>query len=224
MNENILFDLDGRKLLAHFDKNGHLFILDRQTGELQRAVPFYDNTWPTPEGTEICPGPAGAKEWPHASFSPQTQLLYTPVVDACSTFKLMRTEFRESMPYWGGDATVAATQVRGGAVKAFDPSNGREVWRWRSQHPIVASLLSTAGGVVFVGEPTGEFNALDARTGKHLWQFRTGSGIHSNPVTYASTANNMSAVPTGWGGWMKGFSPELYGATRGSALFVFSLP
>jgi alcohol dehydrogenase (cytochrome c) len=128
VNENILFDLDGRKLLAHFDKNGHLFILDRQTGELQRAVPFYDNTWgtidertgkvtvrlePTPEGTEICPGPAGAKEWPHASFSPQTQLLYTPVVDACSTFKLMRTEFRESVPYWGGDATVAATHVRG---------------------------------------------------------------------------------------------------------------
>jgi alcohol dehydrogenase (cytochrome c) len=239
VNENILFDLDGRRLLAHFDKNGHLFILDRHSGELQRVVPFYENTWgtidersgkvtvrlrPTAEGTEICPGPAGAKEWPHASYSPRTQLLYTPVVDACGTFKLMRTEFRESMPYWGGDASVAATQVRGGAVKAFDPSNGREVWSWRSQHPIVASLLSTAGGVLFVGEPTGEFNALDARTGKQLWQFRTGSGIHSNPVTYSVNGKQYVAVPTGWGGWMKGFSPELYGATRGSALFVFSLP
>ncbi len=90
VNENILFDHDGRQLLAHFDKNGHLFLLDRKTGELQRAVPFYRNTWgsidertgrvtvslrPTEQGTEICPGPAGANEWPHASYIPQTQWL-----------------------------------------------------------------------------------------------------------------------------------------------------
>ncbi len=136
----------------------------------------------------------------------------------------MRTEFLEGMPYWGGDATVSPQQVRGGAVKAFDPSTGREVWSWSARHPIVASLLSTAGGIVFVGEPTGEFNALDAKTGDALWQFRTGSGIHSNPVTYSVNGKQYVAVPTGWGGWMKGFSPELYGSTRGSALFVFALP
>jgi alcohol dehydrogenase (cytochrome c) len=239
VSENILFDQDGRKLLAHFDKNGHLFVLDRASGELQFVKPFYANTWgtidertgqvsarltPTPEGTEICPGPAGAKEWPHASYSRQTRLLYTPIVDACGTFKSMKSEFREGMAYWGGDASVSKAQVRGGAVKAFDPVNGREVWAWRSRHPIVASLLSTAGGVVFVGEPTGEFNALDAGTGKLLWQFRTGSGIHSNPVTYSVNGKQYVAVPTGWGGWMKGFAPELYGSTRGSALFVFGLP
>jgi alcohol dehydrogenase (cytochrome c) len=240
ISENILFDRDGRKLLAHFDKNGHLFLLDRRTGELQRAVPFYDNnTWgsidertgkvtprltPTPEGVEICPGPAGAKEWPHASFSQQTQLLYTPVVDVCGTYKLMKTEFLEGMPYWGGDATVSPAQVRGGAVKAFDPSNGKPVWSWSSPHPIVASLLTTAGGLVFVGQPTGEFTALDAKSGKQLWRFQTGSGIHSSPVTYSVDGKQYVAVPTGWGGWMKGFGPELYGATRGSALVVFSLP
>lgn len=80
----------------------------------------------------LCPEPAGAKVATR-SYSRQTQLLYTPVVDACATFKLIGTEFREGMPYWGEDATVAPAQVRGGAVKAFDPTTGREVWSWTSR-------------------------------------------------------------------------------------------
>jgi alcohol dehydrogenase (cytochrome c) len=239
VNENILFDLDGRKLLAHFDKNGYLFILDRRAGKLVRITKFGSVTWgeidgksgkvtvrlkPTPHGTEICPGPAGAKEWPHATYSPQTQLLYTPTVDVCATFKKFPTQFREGMAYWGGDVQVAATQVQGGKIKAIDPASGREIWSWKGKHPMVSSLLATAGGLVFAGEPTGEFNAYNARTGKLLWQLQTGSGIHSNPVTYSVRGKQYIAVPSGWGGWMKGFAPELYGGTRGSALFVFSLP
>jgi len=57
-----------------------------------------------------------------------------------------------------------------------------------------------------------------------LWQFQTGSGIHSNPVTYAVNGKQYVAVATGWGGWVEGYAPELYGAPRGSALFVFALP
>jgi alcohol dehydrogenase (cytochrome c) len=240
VNENILFDQGGRRLLAHFDKNGHLFLLDRTSGRLVRATPFTRATWgeidpatgqvtprltPTEQGVEICPGPAGGKEWPHATFSRQTGLLYTPVVDACGTFKVMPGgKFKESMPYWGGDATVAPEQARGGEVKAIDPASGRVVWEYRSAHPIVASLLSTAGGLVFVGEPSGEFRALDARTGALLWSFRTGSGIHSNPVTYSVGGKQYVAVASGWGGWLKGFAPETYGGARGSALLVFALP
>jgi len=58
---------------------------------------------PTPRGVEICPGPAGAKEWPHAAYHPGTGLLLHPVVDTCGTFKLSHPEFVESMSYWGGD-------------------------------------------------------------------------------------------------------------------------
>jgi alcohol dehydrogenase (cytochrome c) len=92
VNENILFEQGGRRLLAHFDKNGHLFIIDRTNGRLVYAVPFTRTTWgtidrntgamtprltPTAAGVEICPGPAGGKEWPHASFSRETGLLDT---------------------------------------------------------------------------------------------------------------------------------------------------
>ena len=63
-----------------------------------------------------------------------------------------------------------------------------------------------------------------ARTGKQLWQFRTGTGINSNPVTYSVGGKQYVAVPTGWGGWIKGFAPNMFGHERGSALFVFALP
>ena len=238
VNENILFEQDGRRLLAHFDKNGYLFVLDRTNGEFVRATPFGRVTWgeidattgrvtprltPTPEGTLICPGPAGLKEWPHASYSRQTGLLYTPVVEACGTFKLIPTKFEESMPYWGGDVDVAS-HPQWGHVKAFDPRTGREVWSWRAEHPIVASLLTTAGGLVFTGEPSGKVHAFDARDGRILWTFQTGSGVHSNPVTYSVGGKQYGASPPGWGGWVEGDSPEVYGVPRGTALFVFALP
>ena len=236
VNENILVNDGERKLLVHFDRNGYLFILDRTNGKLIKVKPFGRATWgeidsagrvtvhkiPIPEGQEICPAPAGAKEWVHASFNPRTQLFYVPIIDACANYMLKPAEFREGMPYWGGQAIVAGHQ-HGGAVKAFD-LQGREVWAWTHNKPMVSSVLSTAGDVVFAGQPTGEFDAFDAHTGKLLWQYRTGSGIHSSPVTYSVKGKQYIAVPAGWGGWLKGFAPDLIGAPRGDALFVFALP
>src|SRR3954470_12718137 len=135
VNEQILFDHGGRKLLAHFDKNGYLFVLDRSDGKLVRATRFARATWgdigedgkvtvkltPTKEGQTICPGPAGAKEWPHAAYSARTRYLYTPVVEKCGQYKTEKGAFKESLPYWGGAAT--ASHVEGwGHVKAFDPA------------------------------------------------------------------------------------------------------
>lgn len=237
MNENILFDQDGRKLLAHFDKNGYLFILDRTNGKFVRAAKFARVSWgainpetgevaisKTPDrgGVEILPGPAGAKEWPHAAYSPKTGLLYTPVAEAAAVFKVTTVKFREGLSYWAGDAKVVGENW--GAVKAFDPKTGREVWSAKNEHPMVASVLATAGDLVFTGKPTGEVVAYHAATGELLWEFQTGSGIHSSPITYRVNGKQYLAVPTGWGGWIEGFAPGLFGGSRGNALFVFALP
>jgi alcohol dehydrogenase (cytochrome c) len=145
-----------------------------------------------------------------------------PIIDACAKYTLKPAEFKEGLPYWGGQAIVAGHQ-HGGAIKAFDVQ-GHEAWVWKHDKPMVSSTLSTAGDLVFAGEPTGEFDAFDAHTGELLWRYRTGSGIHSSPVTYSVNGKQYIAVPAGWGGWLKGFAPNLIGAPRGDALFVFALP
>jgi alcohol dehydrogenase (cytochrome c) len=237
--ECILFEAEGRKLLGHFDKNGYFFVLDRTNGELVRVTPFVDRiTWgeitpggqvtrkvyPDKEGEPVhfYPGPAGAKEWTHAAYSPRTELFYVPVQDVGATATRRRREFKESIPYWGAGVQVDIEDMTG-SISAFD-ANGEERWRWRNELPMCASVLTTGGDLVFAGEPSGEFNALDARTGELLWQFQCGSGHHSCPTTYSLDGRQYIAVPVGWGAWAEGFLPGMLGAGHGSALMVFALP
>jgi alcohol dehydrogenase (cytochrome c) len=237
--ECILFEQDGRKLLGHFDKNGYFFVVDRTNGELVQITPFVDRIdwgaitrdgqvtprrYPDKEGEPVhfYPGPAGAKEWTHASYSPKTGLFYVPVQDVGATATRRRREFKESIPYWGAGVQVDAEDMVG-SISAFDGS-GEEKWRWRNELPMCASTLATGGDLVFGGEPSGEFNALDARTGEQLWQFQCGSGHHSSPSTYMVDGRQYVAVPVGWGGWAEGFLPGMLGAGHGSALIVFALP
>jgi alcohol dehydrogenase (cytochrome c) len=237
--ECILFEHEDRKLLGHFDKNGYFFVLDRTNGERVGITPFVDRiTWgaitregqvtakiyPDKEGEPVhfYPGPAGAKEWTHASYSPQTGLFYVPVQDTGATATRRRREFKESIPYWGAGVQVDIEDMAG-SISAFD-ANGDEKWRYRCDLPMCASTLATAGDLVFAGKPTGEFVALDARTGEQLWQFQCGSGHHSSPSTYSVDGRQYVAVPVGWGGWAEGFLPGMLGAGHGSALITFALP
>lgn len=239
IGENILFESGGRKLLGHFDKNGYFFVLDRTNGQLQHITPFVDRIdwgaitrdgkvtprrYPDKEGDPVhfYPGPAGAKEWTHASYSPRTELFYVPVQDVGATATRRRREFKESIPYWGAGVQVDAENASG-SISAFDAS-GEEKWRWRRDMPMCSSTLATGGDLVFAGEPSGEFNALDARSGELLWRFQCGSGHHSSPTTYMVDGRQYVAVPVGWGGWTEGFLPGMLGAGHGSALMVFALP
>ncbi|WP_018334410.1 PQQ-dependent dehydrogenase, methanol/ethanol family [Actinomycetospora chiangmaiensis] len=239
--ENLLFDApDGRKLLAHADKNGYFFVIDRTNGELVRVFPFVDRiTWgeisadgkvtpkiyPDEEGVPVhfWPGPAGGKEWTHMSYNPETGLIYIPVQEVGATATRRRREFKESIPYWGAGVAVDLDDHYG-FVSAVDPLTGEEKWRWNHEYPMCASNVTTAGGLVFQGTPSGEFVALDAQTGEKLWQFQCGSGHHSSPVTFEVDGRQYVAVPTGWGGWVEGFLPGLLGAAAGDALFCFALP
>jgi alcohol dehydrogenase (cytochrome c) len=237
--ECILFESEGRKLLGHFDKNGYFFVVDRTNGQLQHITPFVDRIdwgtitrdgkvtparYPDKEGDPVhfFPGPAGAKEWTHAAYNPNTELFYVPVQDIGATATRRRREFKESIPYWGAGVQVDADNMAG-SVSAFDAS-GEEKWRWRNQHPMCASVLTTGGNLVFAGAPTGEYVAMDARSGEQLWQFQCGSGHHSSPTTYSVDGRQYIAVPVGWGGWAEGFLPGMLGGAHGSALIVFALP
>jgi len=237
--ECILFEKDGRKLLGHFDKNGYFFVVDRTSGERVSITPFVDRIdwgaitrdgqvtprrYPDKEGEPVhfYPGPAGAKEWTHAAYSPKTELFYVPVQDTGATATRRRREFKESIPYWGAGVQVDIEDMAG-SISAFD-GDGEEKWRYRNDLPMCASVLATGGDLVFAGKPSGEYVALDARTGEQLWQFQCGSGHHSSPTTYSVDGRQYVAVPVGWGGWAEGFLPGMLGAGHGSALIAFALP
>jgi alcohol dehydrogenase (cytochrome c) len=248
VNEVILADLtiQGRptKALIHADKNGHYYVLDRTDGRFLMGKPYARVTWATGLDPQtgrpmvdsaamlssalepICPGPAGAKEWVHMAFSPQTGMAYLPVIENCANFRLGQPFYRRGLPFWGSMAEPAAMGPgeSHGKLMALNATTGERAWVRDTEHPVVASVLTTAGGLVFWGEADGTLHASDARTGQDVWTHKAPMGVHGSPMTYAVDGKQYVAFPVGWGGWINGFAPELAKEPRGHLMMVFALP
>jgi alcohol dehydrogenase (cytochrome c) len=113
-------------------------------------------------------------------------------------------------------------------LRTYDPVTGKKFWSYDSKYPLLASALSTAGDLVFTGDPEGYFFALDAKTGKKLWSFQTGSGHRGSAVTYTVNGRQYVATPSGFGSAVGGIMPQIWPEVEsfrpGVALFVFALP
>ena len=234
-----------RKLLLHPNKTGYVWVLDRTNGEfigVWRMVE--DINWVsgiTEDGklvgrkelvvgqeNTVCPGISGAKSWNQAAFSPQTGLVYMPLLRFCRKMYVRPQEPREGRPYSGGFWQIVRAPAgleHPSGVAAFDPISGEKKWEYSYKYIIRSSILATEGGLVFAGDGEGEFFALDAETGEKLWAFKTGSGHRGSSVSYEVDGRQYVATPSGWGsmgGGARSFFPEL--ARTGGALFVFALP
>ena len=89
-----------------------------------------------------------------------------------------------------------------GEFTAWDIIAGREVWTIKEKFPVWSAALATAGDLVFYGTMDGWFKAVDAHTGKLLWQYKTGSGIIGQPMTFRGPdGKQYVAVLSGVGGW-----------------------
>jgi alcohol dehydrogenase (cytochrome c) len=115
-----------------------------------------------------------------------------------------------------------------GYIAAYDARTGERQWTAPAETWILASVLATAGDLVFSGDPEGNFFALDARSGRRLWSFQTGAGHRGSAVTYSVTGRQYVATPTGWGSVVGGiyttFWPDRPAPRSGSAVVVFALP
>lgn len=236
-----------RKLLVHINKSGYAFVLDRVNGEFLGAFPIVDNhNWSagiTETGkiigrvepvedkpTFICPGPEGGKSWNQIAYSPRTGLIYSPGLEICTELQARRQEPVEGRVFLGGN--WSHSPPRDGPARshldAFDPVSGKRVWTYPYKYALLASVLATAGDLVFTGDPEGFFFALDARTGKKLWNFQTGAGHRGSAVTYGVNGRQYIATPTGWGSIvgrvLGGLWPEAENFRGGSTLMVFALP
>ncbi len=231
INEMILANqkIDGkmRKILVHFDRNGFGYTMDRETGELLVAEkydpvvnwathvdmktgrPQVVSKYSTEQNGEdvnsknICPAALGTKDQQPAAFSPKTGLFYVPTNHVCMDYEPFRVTYTPGQPYVG--ATLSMYPPEGdshmGNFIAWDATKGKIVWSNKEQFSVWSGALATAGDVVFYGTLEGDLKAVDAKSGKELFKFRTPSGIIGNVMTYAHGGKQYVAILSGVGGW-----------------------
>jgi PQQ-dependent dehydrogenase (methanol/ethanol family) len=270
VNEHVLVDLpwngQTRKVMLRPERNGYMYVVDRASGEVLAADPFVHITAfkgvdlktgrliPVPDKEpqvgivkrDICPAAPGAKDWQPSAYSTRTGLLYVPHNNLCMDFESMDASYVAGTPYVGANVRFyAGPGGHRGEFSAWDPVARKKAWSIKERFPVWSGALVTAGDVVFYGTMEGWFKAVHARTGELLWQYKTGSGIIGQPISYRGPdGKQYVAVLAGIGGWPgavvvndldtrdetagTGWAaavPDLKEATtKGGMLYVFGLP
>jgi alcohol dehydrogenase (cytochrome c) len=257
VNELVFADypVDGKKVpvIMQANRNGFFYVIDRANGKLISAKQFIEGVnWATGvdmktgtpietagnakrpgmkrKATDICPNLIGGKNWMPISYSAQTGLVYIPTMNLCMDLEGIQTDYKRGAFYLGVNFDLGKVGPGGhmGGVKAWDPVAQKQVWFNKEDLPFTGGMMSTAGNLLFHGDIKGWFKALDAKTGKELWKFNTGSGISAAPMTYTLDGKQYVAVVSGrtqsipaffgaLGEKMVAASPE------GGTLYVFAL-
>jgi alcohol dehydrogenase (cytochrome c) len=202
-----------RRLLVQANRNGFFYVLDRTNGKFLRATPFVQKlSWaksvdaagrpilsgqiPSAQGTYICPGIDGATNWFSPSYNPDTGLFYVMALESCNLFFASAKQFTPGETYYNTGTKSAPDEHAQKILLALSLSDGKVVWRYPQvgHADSWGGTLTTAGGLVFFGDDSNSFEAVDARTGRALWHFYTGQMIRSSPMSYAVGAVQYVAV------------------------------
>ena len=213
-----------RKLVAVSGKDGLMHVLDRETKEHLYEVPVTTrlNTEVPLKSTEairVCPGVLGGVQWNGPAFNPGTNMLYVNAVDWCGTFREAKeARFVAGQVYMGGMHVSDPPDKARGWLTAVDASTGKVAWKYESAKPMLAAVTTTSADLIFTGELTGDFLALDAKTGKVLNRFNTGGAMNGGVITYAINGKQYVAAASGSA---SGFWQVPAGS---STIVIFSLP
>jgi alcohol dehydrogenase (cytochrome c) len=258
VNEVVAFvDKDGNKKFATADRNGFFYVLNREDGKFIGAWPFVkDITWASgidetgrpiyneanrpgdpsksadgAKGEMVFSSPSflGGKNWMPMAFSQNTGLFYVPSNEWGMDIWNEPVTYKKGAAYLGSGFTIKPNyEDHIGSLKAVDPVTGEWKWEYKNNAPLWSGVMTTAGGLVFFGNPEGEFIALDDTTGEKLWSFQTGSGIVGQPVTWEQDGEQYVAVVSGWGGavplWGGEVAKKVNYLNQGGTVWVFRLP
>jgi alcohol dehydrogenase (cytochrome c) len=241
---DVTIDGQDRKVAVQSNRNGYLYVLDRETGEFIYAEPTVEGiNWtsgldpvtgrptvneekrPISGGEKIepiVPGLEGGTNWFPIAADPDKKIVYLATNNWAMSLKAWKPEdvvYNAGDVYMGVDYQMYRTGPTIGKVRAFDVANRKWLWDVDSSMPLFAGMLKTAGGLVFTGDQLGFFTAINADTGEVAWKFQTGSGINASPITYELDGTQYVAVLSGLGG-----DPSFYfSGPKGGMLWVFAI-
>ncbi len=253
--ERILIDYDGKQSVFSMGKLGILWELDRVTGAFANAVDLgYQNIVDVDTQTGVvthredmisdvgeelyfCPSTGGFKSLRAMAYHPDTTALYVPLNLNCETAAFLPVEQRLG---GGGTGGVRGRQNHFhpdapdqlGEFQALDIRTGETLWKQRRRAPYNTAALTTAGGLVFIGDWERYVFAYDARNGDQLWQSRLSTMANGYPITYAVDGTQYIAFgagsPLGGSSWTSllpaDLIPEMKNPRTGNAIFVYALP
>jgi alcohol dehydrogenase (cytochrome c) len=190
-----------RSLVAAGDKGGNFWILDAETGKLvdHTVVSFQkgQNTEPSREGNIACPNTNGGIEFNGGSYDPATNAFIVPSVNQCGRWKSLDQAVYIAGQFYLGGTFPELVGPSTGQLNAIDVSTGVFQWRHYYKLPSIAGVLITKTGLAFTGELNGNFDAFEARNGKLLWHYRTGSPIVAPPSSVEIGGRQVVLIASG---------------------------